>query len=170
MKVDKSDDESNDHNEIDEGSKNGVFSRYAGRGGRGGHGGRGGQGGRGGRGGRGSQGSRGSRGGRGGRGGGGGHGGRSDRGGRGKHACSNSCCAGREVPKEAVNLTVEDFYSVPKVDFCPLCTPGPHDEVNALSLFELFFDDAMMERILKCTLAYAESKKNEKKRSDMSFL
>ena len=62
---------------------------------------------------------------------------------------------------------MEDSYNVPKVDFCPLRTPGLHvplDEVNALSLFELFFDDAMMERILKCTLAYAESKKNEKKK------
>ena len=32
---------------------------------------------------------------------------------------------------------MEDSYTVPEVDFCPLCTPRPHvslDEVNALSL------------------------------------
>ena len=50
-------------------------------------------------------------------------------------------------------------------DFCPHCEPGPHipsdasDDVCALSLFELFFDDWAMKRIRSCTLAYAESKK-----------
>lgn len=33
-----------------------------------------------------------------------------------------------------------------------------------------FFDDAMMERILKCTLAYAESKKNERKKRYELFM
>ena len=68
---------------------------------------------------------------------------------------------------------MEDSYNVPEVDFCPLRTPGPHvplDEVNALSPFELFFDNAMMERILKCTLAYAESRKNEKKKRYELFM
>ena len=67
---------------------------------------------------------------------------------------------------------MEDSYNIPKVDFCPLRTPGPHfplDEVNALSLFELFFDDAVMDCILKCTFAYAEGKKNEKKEAIWAF-
>ena len=56
---------------------------------------------------------------------------------------------------------------MPPFEFCPLRDPGPHvpiSEVNAISLFELFFDDAAVERIVSCTLAYAEHKKNEKKR------
>ena len=64
------------------------------------------------------------------------------------------------------NITVEDSYNVPKVDFCPLCTPGPHvplDEVNALSLFELFFDDAVMEHILKCTPCLRREQEKRKK-------
>ena len=63
------------------------------------------------------------------------------RGGRSGHGSSDSRSAGRKVSKEAINITVEDSYNVPEVNFCPLRTPGPHvplDEVNALSLFELF--------------------------------
>ena len=52
-------------------------------------------------------------------------------------------------------------------DFCQLREPGPHipnDDVCVLSLFELFFDDWAVERMRSCTLAYAESKKTEKKK------
>ena len=50
-------------------------------------------------------------------------------------------CLQNMIPKEAVNIIEKDSYRVPKANFCPLQSPGPHvplDEVNALSLFELF--------------------------------
>ena len=132
MKVDESDDESHDNDnnddESDEGSQNQGSSRYGGHGSLGGHGGcssRGSHGGQCGRGGQSSC-SRGRRG---------------VSGGRSDHGSSDSHSAGRTVSKEAINITVEDSYNVPEVNFCPLRTPGPHvplDEVNALSLFELF--------------------------------
>ena len=65
-----------------------------------------------------------------------------------------------------VPITVKNGGNLPEAEFCPLRAPGPHvplTEVSASSVFELFFDDDMMDRILTSTLAYAESKKNEKK-------
>ena len=40
----------------------------------------------------------------------------------------------------------------------------PLSEVNALSLFVVYFDEGAMHRILQCTNAYAEHKKEEKKK------
>ena len=58
-------------------------------------------------------------------------------------------------------------------NFCPLREPGPHipnDDVCALSLSELFFDDWAMERMRSCTLACAESKRTEKKKRYEIFM
>ena len=71
------------------------------------------------------------------------------------------------MPDDAVPITVKDYGNLPESEFCPLRAPGPHvplTEVSALSVFELFFDDIMMDRTLTSTLAYAESKKNEKRK------
>ena len=46
----------------------------------------------------------------------------------------------------------------------------PLSEVNALSLFELYFDEGAMDRILRCTNAYAEHKKEEKKKRYALFM
>ena len=58
------------------------------------------------------------------------------------------------LPKDAVIISVKDSYDMHAVEFSPLRDAGPHvplSEVNALSLFELFFDDTILERILNCT-------------------
>ena len=72
-------------------------------------------------------------------------------------------------PPRGVKSISEKDEGVQLMDeFCPLRDQGPHlpegMEVSALSLFELFFDNVVMERIRTCTLAYAESKKSEKKK------
>ena len=106
------------------------------------------------------------------------HGGTSRGGtGRGSTRCG-STSRGRQskdpVPKDAINITVRtDCCSTPEVLFCPLRSTGPHiplSEVDALSLFELYFDDAVMERIANCTLEYAEAKKDEKRKRYALFM
>ena len=50
-------------------------------------------------------------------------------------------------------------------DFFPLQQPGPHvpeSEISAIPLFELFFNDDALERIVRRSLEYAESKKDSK--------
>ena len=46
----------------------------------------------------------------------------------------------------------------------------PLSKVNALSLFELYFDEGAMDRILRCTNAYAEHKEEEKKKRYALFM
>ena len=66
----------------------------------------------------------------------------------------------------AVPISTPDFRDSDS-SFCPLREDGPHippdTEVSAIGLFELFFDISVMDRILRCTYAYTESKKEEKK-------
>lgn len=47
------------------------------------------------------------------------------------------------------------------MNFVP-CIYLPDMDVSVLSVFELFFDEIALKRILDCTLQYAESKKDEK--------
>ena len=69
------------------------------------------------------------------------------------------------LPDKAVSIRVKDAsFERPVCDeFSPLRDSGPHIpdnfDVTPLSLFEIYFDDEAVERILRCTLAYAESKK-----------
>ena len=69
------------------------------------------------------------------------------------------------LPDKAVSITVKDAsFERPVCDeFSPLRDSGPHIPdnfyVTPLSLFEIYFDDEAVERILRCTLACAESKK-----------
>ena len=77
------------------------------------------------------------------------------------------------IPQDATSISIVDSHHIPEVDFCPLRPAGPHvplPEVNALSLFELFFDEDAMDRILGCTTAYAEHKKGEKKKRYAMFM
>ena len=73
------------------------------------------------------------------------------------------------LPPDVKSIVVERDEGVQVRDeFGPICDQVPHlpagMEVSALSLFELFFDNVAMERIHSCTLAYAESKKTQKKK------
>ena len=73
----------------------------------------------------------------------------------------------KSLPTRAVPISKEDVkYSHPD-DFCPLCNVGPHVppgiQIDALVLFELFFNRMIIGRILHCMYAYAESKKDTKK-------
>ena len=80
---------------------------------------------------------------------------------------------GTSLPEDATSISVVDSQHIPEVDFCPLRPVGPHvplSEVNALALFELFFDEGAMDRILRCTTAYAEHKKEEKKKRYALFM
>ena len=123
--------------------------------------------------------------GRGGGGSGGGGGGRGrvrSRGGgrRGKKAtCGKSTRGGKRSRLQAndtapVNITEKDTSFIPGECFCPLREPGvyvPQDkEISALSLFELFFDDKSVNRIVHSTLSYAESRKDEKKNRYTLFM
>ena len=159
MKREGSDDNESDESHIDvgRGRGRGRGGRGRGRGGRGR--GRGGQGrGRGSRGGHGNNTRRGARGGRGAQ-------------CEGDHSCQGD--QGCALPSNAVSITVKDNGSLPPVLFCPLRAPGPHvslTDVSALSLFELIFDDAMVDRILTSTLAYAESKKKKKRKRYNLFM
>ena len=60
------------------------------------------------------------------------------------------------LPSNAVNITD---------DFCPLRDPGQHLPCDAvidpLALFELYFDDHVVERIIESTLAYAYHNKDD---------
>ena len=58
-------------------------------------------------------------------------------------------------------------------DFFPLQQPGPHvpeSEISAIPLFELFFNDDALERIVRCSLEYAESKKDSKRKRYNIFI
>ena len=78
-------------------------------------------------------------------------------GGRQRRNASGVC-----LPPQATSIDVTDTsFCYPISDlFCPLREPGPHipDSVQIcpLSLFELFFDGKVVDRILESTLAYAD--------------
>jgi hypothetical protein len=59
----------------------------------------------------------------------------------------------------------DSAYKSPE-EFCPLRDPGPHlpenCDISALSLFEQFFDEHVINRIITSTLSYAEFRKRAK--------
>ena len=68
------------------------------------------------------------------------------------------------MPKDAVIISVKDSYDMHAVEFYPLRDAGPHvplSEVNALSLFEWFFDDTILDAVYK---------KNEKRKRYELFM
>ena len=71
-----------------------------------------------------------------------------------------------KLPHSAMSIKMKELVNIKHADFCPLREPGiyiPDDmDVSALSLFELFFDDVVLKRLLDSTLEYAELKKAEK--------
>ena len=81
------------------------------------------------------------------------------------------------LPSNAVNITVSDneFCSAFTVeDFCPLRDQGPHLPCDAvidpLALFELYFDDHVVERIIESTLAFAYHNKDDLMDSYCKFI
>ena len=152
-----------------------------GRGGKGGHGGgkrghggeKGGRGG--GKGGGGRDGGNGDCSGKRGRGGKGGHGGKGDGGEKGSHG-GGSKSGGKGshkqsyedfIPEDAKSITIQDTGFIEPPEFRPTRTPGPHvagkGDVSALGLFEEFFDDVAIDRVMQSTLSYAEQNKERKK-------
>ena len=104
---------------------------------------------------------------RGGRGGGGR--GRGGRGGGGTMPAKKKAAAKKSdsLPTNATPISTTDSKFKDLNSFCPLRDVGPHlppgTDCDALGLFELFFDNSIMDRILQSTYAYAESKKESKK-------
>lgn len=110
--------------------------------------------------------------------------GRSGGGSRGKIAGRGRSKRGGKRSKQAerhqansttpVSITEKDTGFMPGEFFCPLRQPGvyvPDDkEISALSLFELFFDDESLSRIVRSTLSYAESRKEQKKKRYALFM
>ena len=82
-------------------------------------------------------------------------------------SCRGKGCKKGQHPQHAKRITEKqgnDGLSE-RVEFCPLRNTGPHvplEEVNALSLFELFFDDEVLTRILNCSLSYTDDNKEKK--------
>ena len=70
------------------------------------------------------------------------------------------------IPVLCVPIAIPDSAYNPPEEFCPLRDPGPHlpedCELSALSLFEQFFDEQVINRLIKCTLSYAEFRKKAK--------
>ena len=80
------------------------------------------------------------------------------------------------MPSHAKSISVNDTSFSPAVSdcFCPLREPGPHIpdsvEICPISLFELFFDEKVVDRIIESTLAYADHKKDYMPNSYFKFL
>ena len=94
------------------------------------------------------------------------------RGPKGKGVAGKSHTRGstdESVPMSATPITVQHVqFTGPPAPFVPIRYPGPHLPqnseaiVSALSLFELYFDDEVMGRILDCTLAYRRPEKRRR--------
>ena len=114
-----------------------------------------------------SRGRGGGRAGRGGRGRGGRGRGGSTRGHGGRGQGRRRTTGGSDsFPANTTPIDIPDSKHKGSDDFCPLRESGPHVPTgswSALNLFKLFFDTSIMDRILRCTYAYAESKKDSKK-------
>lgn len=87
-------------------------------------------------------------------------------------SASESNSHGKDASKDtdlsplAKSIEITDINFEEPLEFCPLCDPGPYlpskTDVSALSLLELYFDNTAMNRIQRCTLAYAEDQKMSK--------
>ena len=71
------------------------------------------------------------------------------------------------LPMGACSITVQDAGHSGDADFDPLRVPGPQlpdgcEPKTALDYFRLFFDDAVLDRLVMATNAYAEDKKDVK--------
>ena len=73
----------------------------------------------------------------------------------------------RTLPPKAISITVRDnaFAPASSARFCPLREPGPHlpdgIDIGPLALFELYFDEKVVNRLIECTLAYADKVKDD---------
>ena len=87
------------------------------------------------------------------------------RGGRGQ-AHGHTTDGSGSLPANATPINIPDSKHTDSDGFCPLRDAGPHVPAgswSALDLFKLSFDNSIMDRILRCTYAYVESKKDTKK-------
>ena len=67
------------------------------------------------------------------------------------------------LPANATPINIPDSKHTDSDGFCPLRDAGPHvlaGNWSALDLLKLFIDNSIMDRILRCTYAYAEAKKD----------
>ena len=75
--------------------------------------------------------------------------------------------ASLQLPHSAQDISTVDAEFKEPPQFQPLRTPGPHippnTEISASGLFNLYYDDALLERLVKSTNEYAEENKNKKK-------
>ena len=81
-------------------------------------------------------------------------------GGGGRGSSYTSC-----IPATAVSIEEKDVGFQECEEFSPLRDPGPQlckDTLSQLDLFRLYFNDKVIERLVKATIAYAESKKDQK--------
>jgi len=71
-------------------------------------------------------------------------------------------------------IAVTDRDLEPPEEFCPLRDPGPYlpadCDISALSLLEQLFDTAVIDRLMKCTLVYAEFRKISKPKRCALFM
>ena len=80
------------------------------------------------------------------------------RGGGGRGSSYTSC-----IPASAISIEEKDVGFQECEEFSPLRDPGPQLCKNApLDLFRLYFNDKVIERLVTATIAYAESKKDQK--------
>jgi hypothetical protein len=72
------------------------------------------------------------------------------------------------IPACAVSIATTDNTFVNPLPFGPIREPGPHlpttmEDPTGLDMFQLFFDDSVVGRLVRCTNEYAKLKKDEKK-------
>lgn len=69
-------------------------------------------------------------------------------------------------PTSANQIEEEDPNHTTPPDFAPIREPGPQlpnmTNPTGLDLFELFFTDEIVQRLVRCTNEYAEKMKHEK--------
>ena len=101
--------------------------------------------------------------------------GRGGRGGRG-HGGIGATASRKQLAKQhsdsilpcATTISTADPVPRDSDNFCPLRDPGPHiqpeTQASALDLFELWFDNSIMDHTLWCMYAYADLKESKKGR------
>ena len=70
----------------------------------------------------------------------------------------------QQIPSVATSIEITDNYDNNMQDFEPMRVPGPQNtpDSSPLSLFNQFFDDSTVDRMVEATNGYAEAKKTEK--------
>ena len=94
----------------------------------------------------------------------------------GQRGIRGSVTSNLTLPSGACTITVPDtsFSRACDEQFFPLRELGPHlpddIQITPLSLFQLYFDDQMIDEILKSTISYANHKKDNLKSTYQEFM